>query len=65
MSISNFIRWYNNTIIKKECLKGTKMWNQPKEFGLFEQLVGFSLFFDGLALFMGGKVLKDMGRNEL
>jgi len=41
------------------------MWNQPKEFGLFEQLVGFSLFFDGLALFMGGKVLKDMGRNEL
>ena len=28
-------------------------------------LVGFSLFFDGLALFMGGKVLKDMSRNEL
>ena len=28
-------------------------------------LVGFSLFFDGLALFMGGKVLKDMSSNEL
>lgn len=27
-------------------------------------LVGFSLFFDGFALFMGGKILKDMSKNE-
>jgi len=27
-------------------------------------LVGFSLFFDGFALFMGGKALKDMSKNE-
>jgi len=27
-------------------------------------LVGFSLFFDGLALIMGGKFIQDMGKND-
>jgi len=28
-------------------------------------LVGFSLLFDGLALFMGGKALKDISKLDL
>jgi uncharacterized membrane protein HdeD (DUF308 family) len=41
------------------------VWQWPfSSLYLIGLLVGFSLFFDGLVLFIGGKTLKDMTKDD-